>query len=115
MGDYYDKEGHPLELMEWAALLERRDPDYKRIDLTILTDGAEISTVWLGLNHRFSEGPPLIFETMVFSQGKDNDGDTDRYSTLAEAQAGHLAMVAKYQLALSRAERSRHDTKDEGP
>ncbi|WP_166903861.1 hypothetical protein [Mycobacterium sp. DL440] len=30
-------------------------------------DEVVVSTVWLGLNHSFTDdGPPIIFETMVF-------------------------------------------------
>lgn len=51
-----------------------------------------ISTVFLGLNHNFgSEGPPTLFETMVF--GGKVDGAQVRYSTWNEAEAGHRIMV----------------------
>jgi hypothetical protein len=55
-----------------------------------------ISTVFLGLDHRFGdEGPPLVFETMVF-KGSWSGIDMARYSTYEEAEAGHAEMVAKY-------------------
>ena len=46
---YFDRNGKPMQLMEWAAKLE--DMDYKVIRRTDLPDGKWISTVWLGLNH----------------------------------------------------------------
>lgn len=49
--------------------------------------GTEVSTVWLGLDHGFGYGPPLIFETMIF--GGEHDNDTWRYATLDEALEGH--------------------------
>lgn len=69
MGDvvihYYDRQGRPLnDCFAWAKLFE--DRKYARIALTILPDGKEVSTVWLGLDHNYFGGPPLIFETMVF-------------------------------------------------
>lgn len=97
MPNYYDKEGKPLELMEWALLLKQAT--YEQVANTILPDGKWVSTIWLGFNRRRDEGPPLIFETMVF-QSRDNLEDLDcaRYSTLAEAEAGHIAVVSKWTL-----------------
>lgn len=53
-----------------------------------------VSTVFLGIDHNFYGGPPLVFETAVFHDlGDDVDfGFADikrRYSTRAEALAGH--------------------------
>ena len=46
-----------------------------------------ISTVFLGIDHAFGGGPPLLFETMVFRGPMD--GWQWRYSTWDEAEAGH--------------------------
>lgn len=92
-------------MMEWAKLFE--DFDYKVIKQEKLPSGGKVSTVWLGLDHQYGEGKPLIFETMVFSKkkkqkifGKDymmgEELDVDRYSTLEEALAGHKKMFKKY-------------------
>ena len=54
-----------------------------------------VSTVWLGMDHSFGDGPPLIFETMVF--GGELDQECDRYTTEEQAQQGHAAMVARVQ------------------
>lgn len=58
-----------------------------------------ISTVFLGLNHQYGEGKPLLFETMVFGL---NDGDDmqDRYSTWNEAVDGHLRTIGLVVLKL---------------
>lgn len=98
MPNYYDKKGKPLELMEWTRLFEDdSDPPYRQVAETTLPDGKWISTVWLGFNHRFGDGAPLIFETMVF-RSIDNLDELDgtRYSTLAEAEAGHISMISKW-------------------
>jgi hypothetical protein len=69
-----------------------------------------VSTVWVGLNHNYGDGPPLIFETMVFDESKKQEygiGDgkwtslgedvfTDRYSTEEGAKAGHVEVLKKY-------------------
>lgn len=74
-----------------------RELAYKRVAITRLSDGKVVSTVWLGLDHNYFGGPPLIFETMVFPSEDDwTAEDSDRYSTEAEARAGHEAMVAKW-------------------
>ena len=80
------------DLLKWGKWFEDND---RRMALT--TCGKYVvSTIFLGLDHSFGEGPPLIFETMVFPLGQWNEQDMDRYSTLKEAKAGHAAMVKKW-------------------
>jgi hypothetical protein len=95
--DKYDKNGRPITLRQWAETFEH-DPEYKRVAQTTLPDGKWVSTVWLGINYNLTEeGPLLIFETMVF-ESKDHlvELDIDRYSTVEEAEQGHLRMVDKW-------------------
>lgn len=54
-------------------------------------NGARISTVFLGLDHNWGDGPPVLFETMVF--GGEHDEWMDRYHTYDEALAGHKKVV----------------------
>ena len=97
MSPYYDRQGKPLKLLEWGRKLE--DREYRRLAETTLPDGKRVSTVWIGLDHQFGERPPLIFETMVFPSRNDMDEqDCERYTTEAEAKAGHDAMVEKWSL-----------------
>jgi hypothetical protein len=106
MSEYYDRQGNPITLMEWARRLEGKSTAAvvadKRVAEDVLPNGYWVSTVWLGLNHAFGDGPPLIFESMVFpcsADGKVTDWlelDSDRYSTEAEALTGHAALVAKW-------------------
>lgn len=90
-----------MTVLEWAKRFES-EPDAKRMAETTLPDGKWVSTVWLGIDHSFGSGPPLIFETMVFNSDGKKDGrlgselDCERYSTEAEAIAGHAAMVEKW-------------------
>jgi hypothetical protein len=92
---YYDKQGRHITLDTWLAKIE--DEDYKRVDRTILPNDKVVSTVWLGLDHSFGDGEPLIFETMVFPSENDFlEIDTKRYSTLADAVVGHEMLVIKY-------------------
>ena len=80
------------DLLQWAEEIEKCD---KRIAHDII-GGVRISTVFLGLNHNYGKGKPLLFETMVF--GGEYDGDMERYSTWEEAEAGHRKMVKKVKL-----------------
>lgn len=55
---------------------------------------ADISTVFLGVDHRFfGDGPPLLFETMIFNGPGDLDRAQWRWSTWDEAAAGHADAV----------------------
>ena len=53
-----------------------------------------VSTVFLGLDHNFfGEGPPLLYETMVF--GGDLHQYCDRTSTREEAMKAHEEALEK--------------------
>lgn len=81
----------PCDMLTWACWLEAAG-DRRRV-AAWEGDGVKVSTVFLGLDHSFGAGAPLIFETLVF--GGPLDGEMDRYGTWDEAQAGHDAMVAR--------------------
>jgi len=99
---YYDKQGNIVtDIHELNKLFE--DPEYKRVAQTTLSDSKWVSTVWLGINHRYNDDdPPLIFETMVFLyKGDYMELDGKRYSTEKDALRGHDEMVAKWSTAKS--------------
>ena len=51
-------------------------------------DAVRVSTVFLGLDHRFGgNGPPILWETMVF--GGPLDGEGRRYISRDDAFKGH--------------------------
>jgi hypothetical protein len=98
LGGYYDRQGERItDPQRWVDLMEDRE-EYRRVAED--TVGPYwVSTVWLGLDHNYDpDGPPLIFETMVFARDHDDtsfgfDFDMRRYSTEEEAIAGHNEMV----------------------
>ena len=55
-----------------------------------------VSTVFLGLDHGWVEGRPILFETMVFAVDDEDGADLhqERYATWDEAAAGHARIVA---------------------
>ena len=62
---FYNHDGEPISMDEWCRLLDIRE--YVTVAYDEVGAGIKVSTVWLGLNHNYFGGPPLIFETMVFT------------------------------------------------
>lgn len=90
MSDYYDRKGNPITVEEWSEIWRKTD---RTVAKTTLSNGYRVSTVYLGLDHGWGEGPPLIFETMVFGGEDWSEVDMLRYSTEEQALAGHNATV----------------------
>src|SRR5215831_7124594 len=66
----------------------------RQVGLTEINGDVQVSTVFLGIDHRhFGEGPPLLFETMIF--GGKLDHSMWRYCSWDDAEAGHQAAVRK--------------------
>lgn len=87
------------DLMEWGTWL-RENFEKRRIAWTE-DKKYHVSTVFLGLDHGFGYGDPILFETMVF--GNEDNGsishmelDMERYATYAEAVEGHARMVQRW-------------------
>jgi hypothetical protein len=89
----YVLDGHEVReatLMEWARFFDNLDA--RTVAKTEVAAGVRVSTVFLGLDHNFSgRGPPVLFETLVFSDYGGDDGR--RYCTWAEAELGHMEIV----------------------
>lgn len=83
------------DVLEWAEMFEVRDQ--RRVAWDKVGDFT-ISTVFLGINHQYFDGPPLVFETMVFEGDSRDELECYRYSTWAEAMAGHAAIKAKLEV-----------------
>lgn len=90
--DKFILEGHDAvptnDVRVWARMYESAD----RVVAQDQIGDIKISTVFLGLDHNFGDGAPLLFETMIF--GGVHDQYQDRYSTWQEAEAGHKKAVA---------------------
>jgi len=92
------------DVKQWAVWMDlARKNDLMRVDRTEVGEGC-VSTVFLGLDHSFFDGPPLLFETMVFDSEFHGD-EQWRYTTLAQAQAGHDVVVADLRARMGVAER----------
>jgi len=75
------------DLLKWAKWFDTAD----RCVADTRRDDVRVSTVFLGLDHGFGHGPPLLFETMVFVNGSSEG--MARYATWDEAVEGHQRMV----------------------
>ena len=89
MSDYYiyDDNGKPVgqvDLFKWVQWLS---PEKRKVVHDTLKSGVKVSTVFLGLDHSFGRGVPLLWETMIF--GGEHDQYQERYTSLEDAKKGH--------------------------
>jgi hypothetical protein len=88
---YYNRAGQPLA--EHAVMSpEVWSEDARRVGSTNVGPYL-VSTVHLVIDHSHGDGPPVIFETMVFRDGDFLGEFCARYCTEAEASAGHEHVV----------------------
>jgi hypothetical protein len=72
------------DALAFAAWFETADRVVARTE----TNNGTVSTVFLGFDHNFGDdGPPVLWETMVF--GGDRAGYQERYASREAALAGH--------------------------
>jgi hypothetical protein len=87
---YVLKDRRPIpepDFARWAQWFYKAD---RQVGLTRIGP-ILISTVFLGLDHNFGHGSPLLFETLVFRGG--DGAESRRYASWQDAQAGHAAMA----------------------
>lgn len=93
MSDHYlldPTTGDPVkvdDLLEWARYFERSNC---QIALDVVGH-RRVSTVFLGIDHNFTGGQPLLFETLVFPECER----CERYSTKGAAIVGHNRIVSE--------------------
>lgn len=79
-----------MDFLRWMAWMATEPPDLRVAEDFV--GETRISTIFLGMDHNHDrEGPPILYETMVFT-GK-MDGEMWRYSTKEQAQNGHEQVV----------------------
>jgi hypothetical protein len=93
MADTYILDGrNPIpctDLMMRARWFETSDRHVAKTDFGDM----RVSTVFLGFDRSFGQGPPLLFETMIFGGPFDQDKYQERCSTWEEAEAQHAEAV----------------------
>lgn len=87
------------DLQEYYRWQKALPDDIKTgIGFTLARDEVEgvcVSTVYLGIDHGYGDGPPVLWETMVFCEG-ENDQDCERASNRKEALEVHRRFCEKY-------------------
>ncbi len=91
MTDFYNRQGEPITKGEWVKTMQQSFIETRRVAYD-KQDGVEVSTVFLAVNHNYGDGPPLLFETMIF--GGEHSDEQWQYATEAEALEGHKTAVA---------------------
>lgn len=88
------------DLLKWAEWFEGPDDPaadrmaHRRVQKTTLATHT-VFTTFLGNDHNWGNGPPLVFETMMHRPDPDEWEDPQwRYSTFAQAEMGHWLVVA---------------------
>ena len=94
-----DDDNRPVpmpDLLTWGRWLE----GFRRhVAWTQVTSEITVSTIFLGLDHRHSgEGPPILFESMVF--GGPLAREMCRYVSWDDAETGHKMIVARCRAAI---------------
>lgn len=92
MIEHYILVGQEPRLVEWSEWAKWDESADTQVALDTVGE-VEVSTVFLGNDHRIGENKPILFETMVF--GGSLDKERNRYSTWTEAKQGHAAMLAR--------------------
>ena len=102
MGNYI-LDGHSAiecnDILEWSKWFEANMKNHHVADEKI--GDARVSTVFLGIDHSFGDGPPLLFETMVF--GGPLDQEQYRCTTWEQAELMHAEMVGRVKHEVSNA------------
>ena len=76
-----------------AARWFSENSERRKVVLTDVSEDCQLSTVFLGLDHSYRGGEPVLYESLWF--GGPNDGDMRRYKTREEAIKGHIEMLAE--------------------
>lgn len=90
---YILKDGEPVaepDMVAWDQWMEQKEA--RILNQTTIGE-SRISTVFLGLDHSWNDGPPVLWETMVF--GGALDQEMERYTSQAAALEGHAEMVRR--------------------
>jgi hypothetical protein len=77
--------------------------DKRRVGLTekdIAGHSIMVSTVFLVIDHNYTDGPPILYETMLFIDSTEVGSATQRYETKEQAQKGHEETSSKVEQIL---------------
>ena len=107
---FYRLEGHKAipesDVLKWGRWFEKANRRVANTEGRVKLNGkpiglVRVSTVFLGLDHQLSNGPPLLFETMVFGGPMDNE--MIRTPTWEAAEVAHEQMIERVKLETQKA------------
>lgn len=95
-GMYKDRQGNSVDVMQFAELLS--NDRYYRVARTAFYDVErgftyDLSTIWLGIDHSWGYGDPILFESMLFTEDESVSQWGTRWGTEDEAVAGHVEVA----------------------
>ena len=96
ISNYYTLEGRVAVKVAPQALAGRPSQAERTVAKTTVGN-VLVSTVFLIVDHQLGDGPPLLFETMVF--GGELDQEQERCSTWEEAEVMHKIMCERVEAA----------------
>jgi hypothetical protein len=89
--NWYILQGHNAVPVDRETYLNQQEKQDRTVEKSTIGD-YWVSTVFLGLDHQWEDdGPPLLFETMVFGKGP-LDERQERCTTWEEAEVMHENM-----------------------
>lgn len=96
-----DKNTVPADYDSWIEWMRQADRLVARTVIVTVWCGYPeeiiVSTAFLGVNHATPwDSDAQVFETLVMDKDDYSGVDMDRYSTWADAEAGHKRMVEKW-------------------
>ena len=86
------------DVLKWATWYQTANRRVRQDTATVRVDGEKVgevrvSTIFLGIDHAFDGGPPMLFETMIF--GGPCDQEQDRCATWEAAEKMHEKMMER--------------------
>lgn len=99
---------YPVDVVDLASnkFLSSKNSVLKQEHVQIVDIDYRVSTVFLALNHNWSsDGPPELWETMIFTEDKELNNYLERYSTYEQALAGHNKICDSLRLGITESDR----------
>lgn len=79
----------PVDKTVWVRYVMRSGQHLRRTRIGNMV----VSTIFLGIPFAYSKDEPLLFETAIWDCDRNECNVSRRYTTLAEAEAGHAELV----------------------
>ena len=105
---------YPVDIKDLASneFLNNKNSVLKEEHVQVGDINYRVSTVFLALDHNWSsDGPPELWETMIFTQDPELDNYLERYSTYEQALAGYNKICDSLKLGITESDRFNENVK----